>query len=122
MSEYKQVIVVRRDLKMGRGKAAAQVAHASCEAIFTILSSGRSDWVRWLEAWRSTGQMKVVLRADSLDELLYIKRRADESGLPTSLVRDAGRTQLEPGTITCIAIGPAPSEAIDRITGNLKLY
>jgi len=119
---YKQVIVVRRDLGMGRGKAAAQVAHASCEAIFKIMESGDHRWLSWLSAWRRTGQEKVVLRVDSEDELISVYKRALERGLPTSLIVDAGRTQLKPGTKTTVAIGPAPEELIDAITGHLKLY
>ncbi|BAN90510.1 peptidyl-tRNA hydrolase Pth2 [Aeropyrum camini] len=120
--EYKQAIVVRRDLGMGRGKAAAQAAHASCGAVFLIMESGRPEWRRWLESWRRQGQAKVVLRVDSLHELQEIYRRAVEEGLPASFVRDAGKTQLEPGTPTAVAVGPAPSRLVDRITGSLKLF
>ena len=119
---YKQVILIRRDVKMGRGKAAAQAAHASCEAVFRILSTGRRQWMDWLEAWRREGQAKIVLRVDTLQELLGLRERAERQGLPTSLVRDAGKTQLEPGTITAAAIGPAPAALVDRVTGHLKLY
>ncbi len=118
----KQVILVRRDLQMGRGKAAAQAAHASCEAVFRILEGGSERWRRWLEEWRREGQAKIVLRVESLEELTRLLAEAERRGLPTSLVRDAGRTQLEPGTVTAGAIGPAPAEEIDRITGHLKLY
>ncbi len=122
MAGYKQAIVVRRDLQMGRGKAAAQAAHASCEAVFQILDSRRREWREWLEAWRATGQKKVVLRVDSLDELREVYRRAVAEGLPASIVQDAGHTQLPPGTVTAVAVGPAPEELVDRITGRLKLY
>ena len=122
MTIYKQSIVIRRDLKMGRGKAAAQAAHASCEAVFNIMESGRREWLGWLEEWRRTGQMKVVLRVDSEDELRSVYTTAVSLGLPASLVRDAGRTQLPPGTLTAVAVGPAPAELVDKVTGRLKLY
>ena len=118
----KQVIVVRRDLQMGRGKAAAQAAHASCEAVFAILESGRREWLEWLEEWRRQGQPKIVVRVDSLEELDEVYRRALELGLPASYIRDAGKTQLEPGTPTAVGIGPAPAEVVDKVTGRLKLY
>ncbi|MCE4620951.1 MAG: peptidyl-tRNA hydrolase Pth2 [Desulfurococcales archaeon] len=118
----KQAIVLRRDIRMGRGKAAAQAAHASCEAVFAILRSGRRIWTDWLEKWRASGQLKVVLRVDSEAELLDIYRKALELDLPASLIADAGRTQLEPGTRTAVAIGPAPSSLVDKVTGHLKLY
>jgi len=121
-ASFKQTIVVRRDLGMSRGKAAAQAAHASCEAVFKILESGDRRWLEWLKAWRSSGQEKVVLRVDSESELIGIYRRAVELGLPASLVVDAGRTQLPPGTKTAVAVGPAPEELVDRVTGHLKLY
>lgn len=120
--EYKQAIVVRRDLQMGRGKAAAQVAHASCEAVFLILSSHRRDWREWLEEWRRTGQKKIVLRVDSEKELVEVYEKAKALGLPSSLVRDAGHTQLPPGTLTSAAVGPAPAGLVDKVTGALKLF
>ncbi|MCE4600041.1 MAG: peptidyl-tRNA hydrolase Pth2 [Desulfurococcales archaeon] len=119
---YKQAIVLRRDLDMGRGKAAAQAAHASCEAVFKILDSRNRRWLEWLEAWRREGQKKVVLRVEGLEELLELYERARVDGLPASIVVDAGHTQLPPGTRTAVAIGPAPSALVDRITGSLKLY
>lgn len=118
---YKQAIVVRRDLRLGKGKLAAQVAHASCEAVFNILERGNSVWREWLESWKRSGQEKVVLRVDTLKELLELYNKAKVAGLPTSLIRDAGHTQVPPGTITAIAIGPAPEHEIDKITGHLKL-
>jgi len=119
---YKQSIVLRRDLRMGRGKAAAQAAHASCEAVFYILGSTRREWRVWLEEWRRTGQEKVVLRVDSEQELLEVYRRALGLGLPASIIADAGRTQLPPGTRTAVAVGPAPESLVDKVTGHLKLY
>lgn len=113
---------MRRDLEMGRGKAAAQAAHASVEAVMEALRSGRREWREWLESWLSQGQTKVVLRVDSEKELLEVYERARAEGLPASLVRDAGRTQLEPGTLTAVAVGPAPAHLVDRVTGSLKLY
>ncbi len=122
MPGYKQTIVLRRDIRMGRGKAAAQAAHASCEAVFLVLDSRREEWLIWLRAWRGTGQEKVVLRVDSEEELVGIYNRAKSLGLPSSLVRDAGRTQLAPGTLTAAAVGPGPEELVDKVTGRLKLY
>ena len=122
MAGVKQTIVIRRDLRMGRGKAAAQAAHASCEAVFQVLDSGNTEWKRWLLEWRRTGQEKVVLRVDSEQELLEVHSKARQLGLPTSLIADAGRTQLPPGTLTAAAVGPAPEPLVDRVTGKLKLY
>lgn len=117
MVEIKQVIVVRTDLKMGKGKLSAQVAHAA------IASAEESRGMRgsWYQDWKEQGQAKVVVKAGGEGELDELLKRAKTLGLPTSLIRDAGRTQLEPGTVTCLGIGPAPADLIDRVTGNLKL-
>jgi peptidyl-tRNA hydrolase, PTH2 family len=110
------VIVVRADLGMGRGKAAAQVAHAAVAATLTATGSAR------LQAWLVDGQPKVVLRVDSAEELELVVARAHEHRLPVETIADAGRTQLDPGTLTCAAIGPADDDALDAVTGELRLY
>ncbi len=110
----KQVIVARNDLGMGSGKLAAQVAHAALDAY-----DGADDDLA--EQWRADGQPKIVLRADDAATLQDLHEEARRAGLPRALVRDAGRTQLEPGTLTALAIGPARAEDIDRITGHLSL-
>ncbi len=118
---YKQVIVVRKDIKMSCGKISAQVAHGSVTLVLEILESNNELWRKWLEEWVKEGQKKVVLKVDTLDELLEVHRRALELGLPCALIRDAGLTEVPPDTITVVAIGPAPSEIVDRVTGHLKL-
>jgi PTH2 family peptidyl-tRNA hydrolase len=114
MENYKQAIVVRGDLKLPKGKMAGQVAHASVDA---TLKSSRSH----IDAWRAQGMKKVVLKVDSLDELYKLKEEARELGLTTSVISDAGKTVVEPGTVTCMAIGPDSEDKIDKITSKLKL-
>ena len=112
MEELKQVMVVRTDLKLGKGKLAAQVAHAAVSA---------AEASRWKKDWIKQNQMKAVLKCASLEELLDIYEQAKKAGLPAELINDAGRTQIPAGTATCVGIGPAPAGEIDRITGKLKL-
>jgi PTH2 family peptidyl-tRNA hydrolase len=119
--EYKQVIVVRADLKMSKGKLAAQAAHAAVEAVLEIIDSSHPEWLRWLREWRRLGQKKVVVKVDSEKELLEVYEEARRLGLPASLIIDAGRTELPPGTKTAVAVGPAPARLVDRVTGKLKL-
>lgn len=116
---YKQVIVVRKDLGMSCGKTVVQAAHA---AVMAVLEAGKKpEWRKWLDAWLREGQKKVAVRVESEEELLDRYREAAELGLPVSLVRDAGLTELPPGTLTAIAVGPGPEELVDRVTGRLRL-
>lgn len=117
MDEIKQVVVMRTDLGMGRGKMAAQSGHAC------VLGADRVKRTHpdWYDAWWAGGQKKVALKVPGLDGLTKIRAAAAAAGLPYQVVSDAGHTQLDPGTVTCMSIGPAPENAIDRITGDLKL-
>ena len=114
---YKQAIVVRQDLQMSKGKTAAQVAHAAVSS-YVSTNGRRPDWS---SSWLAEGQKKVILKVGSMDELLEIKRKAEIERIPNSLISDAGLTELEPGTTTCLGIGPAPEGIIDKVTGGLKL-
>jgi len=116
MANVKQVIVVRTDLDMGKGKIAAQVGHA-CVLGAEYVRKSKPEW--FSEWWK--GQEKIVLKVSNLKELEQIKQGAIEIGVPWSEVTDAGHTQIAPGTVTCISLGPAPEEKIDKITGDLKL-
>lgn len=110
----KQVILVRTDLKLPKGKLAAQVAHASVDA---VLKSGAS----LIRNWRSTGMKKVVLKVNDLEELLKFEKEAKTHDLITALIKDAGLTTVSPGTITCLAIGPDAELKIDKVTECLKI-
>jgi peptidyl-tRNA hydrolase, PTH2 family len=111
---WKQVIVVRKDLKLSPGKLAAQVAHASVEAY-------RKSGSREKDAWEGDGSKKVVLKAENEAELFSLQEAARRAKLPGAIIRDAGRTEVEPGTVTALGIGPGTEEEIDRITGHLKM-
>jgi PTH2 family peptidyl-tRNA hydrolase len=111
----KQSIVARRDLGMGEGKLAAQVAHASLKAYEHTTENSRSEWKRG-------GQKKIVLGVDGDRALFELQERAKVKGLPTGLINDAGHTQLDPDTPTAVAIGPASDDRVDTITGDLPLY
>lgn len=111
---YKQVLLVREDLKLPKGKLSAQVAHAAVDA------STKSD-KKIVELWKKEGGKKVVLKVKDEKELFKYKQMAEDIELKTALITDAGHTVLEPGTITCLGIGPDLEEKIDRITGKLKM-
>ncbi|RPG75066.1 MAG: peptidyl-tRNA hydrolase [Euryarchaeota archaeon TMED141] len=113
----KLVLVVNHGLKMGKGKIAAQVGHASITAMTSISEHDRAR----LAAWLATGQRKVCVKGDDAEHLLSLRDLADNSGLPTATVRDAGHTQIPSGSLTVVAIGPAEASRIDRLTGDLKL-
>ncbi len=113
-SEYKQCIIIRADLKLSKGKVAVQAAHAS------LLSYERAA-PRDRARWTAQGQKKVVLRVNSLKELYELKDMADKLSLPCAIVEDAGLTEVPPGTVTALGIGPASADKIDTITKHLKL-
>jgi peptidyl-tRNA hydrolase, PTH2 family len=115
--EFKQVIIVRRDINMGTGKIAAQVAHAAVMGAEKVKASRK----KWFNSWLGTGQAKVVVKVKNVEELIKVRNRAEELYLPVVQVQDSGLTQIPPGTITCIGIGPAPSELVDKVTFELKL-
>jgi PTH2 family peptidyl-tRNA hydrolase len=112
--EYKQCIILREDLKLSKGKAAVQVAHAS------ILGYERAA-VRDRKQWKEQGQKKVVLKVSSLSELYEVRDDAEKLSLPCAIVEDAGLTEIPPGTVTALGIGPARAEDIDRVTKQLEL-
>ncbi len=109
----KQVIVVRMDLNMPKGKLAAQVAHASVDCVL------KTD-KKTVDEWKREGGMKVVLKGKDLKHLEELRRKAARLKLRSSLVRDAGHTVLKPGTTTCLGIGPDSEDKIDRVTGDLE--
>lgn len=111
---YKQVIAVRSDLKMSKGKTAAQVAHASLEAY----KKAKPDVQK---SWQNEGAKKVIVKAKDLTELLQLQRKAGALKIPSSLIRDAGRTELEEGTVTCLGLGPEEEGKINKVTGKLKV-
>jgi len=108
------VILVRQDLKMPKGKVGAQVGHACVEA---TLRSGKET----VRAWRNEGMKKVVLKVKDEKELLKYMQMAKDNRLVTALITDAGRTIVEPGTKTCVGIGPALEDDIDAVTGELTM-
>ena len=108
------MIMVRQDLKLPKGKAAAQVAHASVEAVF------RSD-KNLVKNWRISGMAKIVLKVADEKALLKINQIAKDAGLVTAVITDAGHTVVEPGTRTCLGIGPDEEEKLDALFGELKL-
>lgn len=111
---YKQVILIRQDLKLPKGKLAAQSAHASVEA--ALKSSEKK-----VSVWRKEGMPKIVLKVKDEKELLLYLQKAKDDGLTITLITDTGRTVVAPGTKTCGAIGPDEEEKIDAVTGKLPL-
>ena len=111
--ELKQVILIRNDLKLPKGKMAAQAAHASVEAAL------KSEF---LKQWQMQGQKKVVLKVNNDKELVKYFQLAKDQGFACSLITDAGKTVIAPGTVTCIAIGPDEEEELDAVISELKLF
>ncbi len=119
MSKIKQVLVIRKDLKMRKGKMIAQGAHACLSAIIDTATKGKYD--KWAQDWYENGMTKIAVSVDSEEELIEIYQAA-RTKMPSSLITDRGTTEFhgEP-TQTAVAIGPAPADMVDKITGDLKL-
>jgi len=117
VNEYKQVILIRTDLKMGTGKKCAQSCHASISSSDIVRVKNKDVWKKW----KNSGQKKVILRISSMEDLSEIIQKLGKAEIPYFLVKDAGLTQLSPGTTTALGIGPVLTTRIDKITGELKL-
>lgn len=140
MYSAKQMIVVRRDLKMRKGKIAAQAGHACVTAVLMALeredrlrdAMTEGDWIRLrptgkpetpLSRWFADGTAKVCVYVDSEEELLELDRRAKEMGFISALIRDAGHTEFhDVPTYTCLALEPLYPEDVEPLTGELPLY
>jgi len=116
-SVMKQAIVVSKDVKMDKGKLCVQVAHASVSAALKVKNADPELFDKWF----TFGQKKVVLKVDNTKQLLDLRKKASAFKVQSELIKDAGLTQLIPGTITALGIGPAEDEDIDRIIHDLKL-
>jgi len=115
--EYKMVIVVRADLKMSKGKTAAQVAHA---AVNCALASRKNN-PEALEGWMHNAYPKIVLKAEDEMQLFDLKMTADALNIVNSIIADAGRTEIAPGSVTCLGLGPDAAAKIDKVTGDLPM-
>jgi peptidyl-tRNA hydrolase, PTH2 family len=113
---YKQIIIIRNDLKLGKGKIASQAAHASLESY--LLASRKTPKIT--EDWLFSGQKKIVLKVDSREELLKVFQEA-KSFFPTIIIKDAGFTQLKEPDFTAVGIGPVKESEVDRFTKKYKL-
>lgn len=119
--ETKQVLVVRKDLKMRKGKIAAQCAHASMSFITRRLQDNIALKLEQ-QHWLSTGFAKICVYVESEEELFAVFNAARAAGIEVHLITDSGRTAFHGvATNTCLALGPDDCDKIDKISGHLKL-
>jgi len=111
------VLVTRKDLVLSAGKLAVQVAHAAV----TCALSTKTHKPTWFSKWQQEGAKKVVVKVDTLEDFYPLKEQAERLGVTTNIVADAGHTEIPEGTQTVLGIGPAPSNIIDQVTGELPL-
>lgn len=141
--ECKMVLCVRNDLGMGKGKIAAQCCHAALgayrrarEAITAVEAERRMGGIpggtnpkmeahrriaKWLERWEEGGEAKIVVKLPDAEAGMDIVKAAMMQDLNAYCVHDAGRTQVPRGSMTAVAVGPAPASRVDNVTGHLKL-
>lgn len=103
---------------MTRGKIISQCCHATIET-YNVVSGCSPNIIR---RWKADGQPTITLKVSSEDELRQLVSKAKSLGIFADFVEDAGRTQVDVGTLTVACIGPGPVDAIDKLTGHLKLY
>ena len=115
--EYKQCIVLRTDLGMSAGKLISQACHAAVESSELAKKLKHKAW----RAWMDEGGKKVVLQVDSIEELEELAEKAEGLDIVNVLIQDRGLTEIPPGTVTALGLGPDNSERMDKITGSLKL-
>ncbi|MBL6747400.1 MAG: aminoacyl-tRNA hydrolase [Candidatus Poseidonia sp.] len=116
-TSVKLVCVVNQGLKMGKGKLAAQVGHASVEA---LLKTGVSH-PQHVDAWLATGQKKICVKVPGDEVMNELQEQAIRRSIPSLIVRDAGHTQIPQGSQTVLALGPYDEDVLDLLTGDLKL-
>lgn len=116
LDDFKMILVVRNDLKMGKGKIAAQCSHATLGLYKKLLHRAPKA----LNRWEMSAQPKVVVKIESEEDMLALQERAKSLKLPTHITIDAGRTQIAPNSRTVMAI-LGPVEVVDEVTGGLKL-
>lgn len=114
---YKLILVIRTDLKMGKGKMAAQCSHAAVAAY-----KAARKHPKVLKAWEESGQAKITLKVDNEAALVEIAKQAKAIGLLSNIVQDAGHTQIPAGSKTVCGVGPGPAKLVDQVTGHLKLF
>ena len=114
MSEYKQVIIVRADLKLPKGKLAAQAAHAAVDGVL----KADKDLVK---KWRAAGMKKIAVKVPDEATLYKAVQAAKDLGLTTAVITDAGKTVVVPGTVTCACVGPNSEDDVDKVTSELQL-
>jgi len=115
--EYKMVIVTRRDLNLSPGKLAAQVAHA---AVACALDTKKKN-LKWFNKWQNEGGKKAVVKVENEDDLYPLKEKAEQLKMIAHIITDAGHTEIPAGTKTVLGIGPAPTNVIDQVTGDLPI-
>ena len=111
-------LIVRKDLKLSSGKLAVQCSHAAVNCSLTA----KKTEPRLMERWQSNGARKICFAINDLESLKILMGKSKSAGLITHLIKDAGHTEIPPGTITVLGIGPAPKSSIDALTSELKPY
>jgi PTH2 family peptidyl-tRNA hydrolase len=121
--ETRMALIVRTDLGMTKGKAAAQCAHAALGCYRLMQTDGaESQNLAMLRRWERSGQAKITLQVKSKEEMDLLFAKAISLNINSYIVHDAGRTQIEAGSATVLGLGPAPKMVLDEVTCELKLY
>ncbi|KIS70702.1 aminoacyl-tRNA hydrolase [Mycosarcoma maydis] len=115
--ECKMILAVRMDIKMEKGKIAAQCGHATLAAY----KLAKRLTPKFVKQWERRGQAKVAVKCPDEEKMLELENKAGELGIAARSIIDAGRTQIAPNTRTVLGLGPAPVSLMNQLTGHLKL-
>ena len=108
----------RADLKLSAGKLAVQCAHAAVAS----LQHAKKTHSRMVQRWKESASRKICLAVDDEEEIEYFLNLVQQASLPFALIKDAGLTEVAPGTVTVLGVGPAPRHTMDSLFGELKIY
>jgi PTH2 family peptidyl-tRNA hydrolase len=125
MLNFRVILIWRADILTGAmaGKIAAQCSHATlaCYKSLSRAASTSPQAAALLRRWESLGQAKIAVQVKSQEEILDLRKQARALGVTAEVIQDAGRTQIEAGSMTVLGVGPAPRSMVDKVTGGLKL-
>lgn len=115
--QYKMVIAIPKEIQLTKGLMAVHVSHVAASTV----EEAKKKNIKWVRSWFSEGQKKVTVQVPTIEDLTILFHKAQNLGLPCTLVKESKKGKLPEGTITALGIGPCPNSKVNPITDDLKL-